>query len=101
MRIIFFVLFIISIFSLILIAGCNQDDPTITYIECNKDSDCGVGGCSGQICGGLDTINNIITTCEFRPEYECLKLTSCQCINNRCNWEENNQYKECVTSPKN
>lgn len=71
-----------------------------TEQECNLDSDCGIGGCSGQICGKKGIIENTVTTCEFREEYNCLKLTSCDCANNKCAWEENDAYKNCIEQIK-
>jgi len=67
-----------------------------TDIECTQDSDCGTGGCSGQICGLKEKVKDIITTCEYKPEYDCLNLTSCKCIDGTCQWEENNAYTECM-----
>ncbi len=89
-------LLILLFTSIILIAGCNQDNSTITYLECSKDVDCGVGGCSSQVCGLKETTKDMITTCEYKQEYDCLKQTSCRCIENRCKWEENNNYDECL-----
>jgi eight-cysteine-cluster-containing protein len=65
-------------------------------VECTQDPDCGTGGCSGQICGLKEEVGNITTTCEYRPEYDCLQLTSCKCINGECKWEENDAYLECM-----
>ncbi|RLI91476.1 MAG: hypothetical protein DRO90_02335 [Candidatus Altiarchaeales archaeon] len=69
--------------------------------ECNVDDDCGTGGCSNQICGPKEKVKGIITTCEYRPEYECLKLTSCKCIKGKCKWEETEEYEECLEKLKN
>jgi eight-cysteine-cluster-containing protein len=65
-------------------------------VECTNDSDCGTGGCSGQVCGLKDMVKDIITTCEYRPEYDCLNLTSCRCFDGRCQWEDNLAYIECM-----
>ena len=63
---------------------------------CISNADCGIGGCSGQICGAAEEINGIITTCEFRPEYACLGLTSCGCVAGKCKWVENTEYTACL-----
>lgn len=62
--------------------------------ECAKDSDCEVGGCSGQVCakGG----KRIITTCEYRPEYACYKFTDCACVDNKCKWVEKQEFVRCL-----
>ena len=68
--------------------------------ECATDADCATGGCSGQICGAEEKVKGLITTCEWREEYACLKLASCSCINNTCQWEEHNAYRNCLTMVK-
>ncbi|MBI4149522.1 eight-cysteine-cluster domain-containing protein [Candidatus Woesearchaeota archaeon] len=78
-----------------------QDKPAqTTNIECASDADCLTGGCSGQICGAKERVKGLITTCEWREEYACLRLTSCSCINNTCQWEENNNYGDCISNLK-
>lgn len=57
-----------------------------TLGQCQRDSDCTKGGCSGQICQSV-TEGLITTTCEWRECYDpatyCLE---CACENNQCKW---------------
>jgi eight-cysteine-cluster-containing protein len=69
------------------------EEPT----ECQTDADCVRAGCSSQLCVPAGTENDIITTCEFRPEYECLQLTSCSCIAGSCGFEDNPEYESCLS----
>ena len=76
-------------------------DPCLNHYgtavnDCSIDADCAAGGCSGQICGKKDAVKDIITTCEFKEEYGCLKLTSCGCENKKCMWKENKEYRFCL-----
>jgi eight-cysteine-cluster-containing protein len=71
-------------------------DKTAPEVECSTDADCGVGGCSGQVCTTAVEAPGLITTCEYRAEYDCLKLTSCGCVEGKCAWKENADYKACV-----
>lgn len=97
---------IISIMLVVFLAGCitQQQTTTTTTIttttttpaECVTNKDCGVGGCSGQICGPKDEVRDIITTCEWKPEYDCIKKTKCTCINGKCDWFENEEYLKCM-----
>lgn len=64
--------------------------------ECASDSGCGTGGCSGQVCGPKDAMAGLITTCEYRPEYDCLKLASCGCVEGSCQWRQSQLYRECI-----
>ncbi len=79
--------------------SCVQEKK-VSNVECTSDNDCGVGGCSGQVCGLKDKVKDIITTCEFRESYNCLKLTSCGCVDGKCEWIENQDYKECMEELK-
>ncbi|MEM5869765.1 MAG: eight-cysteine-cluster domain-containing protein [Candidatus Aenigmatarchaeota archaeon] len=61
-----------------------------TYSSCSKDSDCQVGGCSGQVCERVN--EGTITTCEFRECYIAKNYNlTCQCINNKCQWGYSNK----------
>lgn len=73
-----------------------KEFETMPIGECSTDSDCGTGGCSGQVCTTAEKAMGIITTCEFLPEYECLRLTSCGCIDGKCMWGENSAYRNCM-----
>ena len=76
-----------------------KQDPCFGHYlnkECNSDSDCAVAGCSSQACVTKEKAKDIITTCEYKPEYACLKLTSCSCINEECIFKENTEYTQCL-----
>lgn len=77
-----------------------SDDKTAAEVECGTDSDCGAGGCSGQVCTTAAEAAGIITTCEYRAEYDCLKLTSCGCVEGKCAWKENADYRTCFENAK-
>ncbi len=52
-------------------------------------------GCSGQICA--DT--NVITTCEWRPEYACYRNARCSTQNNGdCGWVMDDELKRCLAN---
>jgi len=65
---------------------------------CTSDSDCGTGGCSGQICGFKEEVEGIITTCEWVEEYGCLQETECGCVDGTCKWVENEGYIDCISN---
>jgi len=74
---------------------CKRVEKEVKSGECTSDADCAVGGCSGQLCGPRDKVNNIITTCEYLPIYACYGLTACSCISERCEWKENEAFMQC------
>lgn len=54
---------------------------------------CVITGCSGQICAD----EQVATTCEFRPEYECYKSAVCERqANNQCNWTLTENLVSCL-----
>lgn len=100
-------LIFILIILLFVFIGCkeykvpeNEIEKPVTDAECTIDSDCTAAGCSGQLCLPKDKAKNIMTTCEFKAEYECLRLTSCSCVKGKCGWVESEEYKECLEDKK-
>lgn len=89
---------ILFLLVIIFISACQNVEEPVIEVECNNDNDCATGGCSGQICGEKGEVEDITTTCEFREEYACLKETSCSCMNNKCEWEENDTYLNCLAN---
>ena len=88
----------ILIIFLVFLNGCfvsKEED-----LECVSDSDCVSAGCSSQLCVGASESKGIITTCEYRDEYACLELSSCGCVDNKCQWNENKEYVECLDGVK-
>ena len=88
----------IAIILLINLTSCTSTIPQGN--ECTKDSDCGTGGCSGEICGVKGQVEQIFSACVYLEEYECLKLTECKCINGNCIWEKTDEYTNCIKKYK-
>lgn len=58
---------------------------TSTFGQCNSNSDCEAGGCSGEVCEAKG--EGTITPCIYRECYEASNYNlSCQCISNKCQW---------------
>lgn len=53
--------------------------------NCLQDSDCFVGGCSGEVCGSEP---DIVTTCEFSENFPSVKDFQCECVSGVCGWRE-------------
>jgi eight-cysteine-cluster-containing protein len=67
-------------------------------VECTTDSDCSIGGCSSQLCGKKGEIEKVVTTCEYREDYGCLRLTKCGCIQGNCQWNQTSEYQNCLAN---
>ena len=50
-------------------------------------------GCSGQVCSDEE----VVTTCEFRPEYECYKTARCERqANGQCGFTQTRELTTCL-----
>jgi hypothetical protein len=58
---------------------------------------CKRSGCSGQVCADAD----VITTCEWRPEYACYKSARCERqANGNCGFTMTPELKSCLSRAK-
>ena len=72
-----------------------EEDEAIT--ENPGNGGCYVGGCSGQLC----TENrDMVSTCEFRPEYVCYRTAKCERqASGQCGWTETPELRMCLARP--
>lgn len=58
---------------------------------------CYKGGCSGQVCSDRP---DVITTCEFRPEYACYHTATCELqADGECGWTQTAELQACLGNP--
>lgn len=79
-------------------ATCGRECVPVA-IACNGEcpcSDCIAGGCSGQLC--VDASEEPpITTCEWRPEYDCYRTAICERqANGACGWTSTPELTQCL-----
>lgn len=56
---------------------------------------CVRSGCSGTVC--VEEGNEVITTCEFRPEYACYEKAACERQRSgECGWTETPAFQACL-----
>ena len=67
----------------------------VTSSEAMETPACYVGGCSSQVCSANP---NVITTCEYLPEYACLEQSQCgnYGAGGGCAWESSSEYMSCL-----
>lgn len=59
---------------------------------------CAPTGCSGQICAELGS--EIMTTCEFRPEYVCYRAAVCERqADGECGFTDTPELRACLANP--
>jgi len=63
---------------------------------CVEQEPCHSGGCSGQLC--IPVSQNLVTTCEWKPEYDCVKQSECGNFGpgGTCAWNETPEYAQCL-----
>ncbi len=65
-------------------------------VDSFQAADCQRAGCSSQVCANTA---NVITTCEFRPEYQCYADQYCQAQRNgHCGWSQDPALLMCIDS---
>jgi hypothetical protein len=73
-----------------IIFGTNPDKTA------NTSGNCVITGCSGQICAAEE----MVSTCEFQPEYSCYKTARCERNpSGDCAWVETAELKQCLANP--
>ncbi|PJE50490.1 MAG: hypothetical protein COV29_03725 [Candidatus Yanofskybacteria bacterium CG10_big_fil_rev_8_21_14_0_10_36_16] len=65
----------------------------ILFDSQSNSNGCIVTGCSGQVCADEE----MITTCEYLPEYACYKTATCERQSNgECEWTMTEELTECL-----
>ena len=60
--------------------------------------DCAIGGCNSELCLEASQKDKIVSTCIFRPEYECYKSARCEKQGSgRCGWSQTEDLKSCLS----
>ena len=70
----------------------SPDQPPATANDCVKS------GCSGTVC--VEPGNEVVTTCEYRPEYACYQDATCERQGDgSCGWTQTPELTACLASP--
>lgn len=61
---------------------------------------CKPAGCSGQICVDANEASDLVTTCEFLPQYACYKTATCERQSTgTCGWTQTSALSACLKNP--
>lgn len=72
-----------------------KETPTA---DVGSKSGCVPAGCSGQLCLEEEQAGNIMTTCEYKPEYACYRSAVCERQKSgACGWRETEELRICRT----
>lgn len=60
---------------------------------------CKVGGCSATVCSEASG-EDMMTTCEFKPEYACYRSATCEKqADGACGWTQTPELSACLANP--
>jgi hypothetical protein len=58
---------------------------------------CMVGGCSSQLCGEASEIDGLMSTCEYRAQYACYQVATCERQEGgACGWTMDDGLTQCL-----
>jgi hypothetical protein len=88
-------------------------DPKDTLNDCLRSSRAGIrpleeprreelmcitDGCFNEFCHDVRLPSMMLDRCDYRPEFECLRLTRCRSIDDRCEFEMTRDFRDCMDS---
>ena len=80
-------------------AGGSSSSSSSAAPERYVSAECRLGGCSAQICQGIDE-EPAVSNCEYRPIYECYKTGRCEKqADGRCGWTMTQELSACLLHP--
>ncbi len=86
-------LIIISLLIIVIIITYVFTKPLST----NNQNNCLISGCSKQLCAEEE----MITTCDFRPEYACYRSAECtRQTDGGCGWTKTTQLDHCLNNAR-
>ncbi|HEX2268610.1 MAG TPA: DUF6748 domain-containing protein [Pyrinomonadaceae bacterium] len=74
-------------------ANASASNPGPSTPPAQNPKPCFKTGCSGQVCADEE----VVTTCEFKPEYECYKRARCERqANGQCGFTDTPELRRCL-----
>ena len=74
----------------------NGNTNTFAVDYCESDDDCSTDGCNSEICHSQINSSGGVSICIYEERFSCLALSNCGCINNKCQWDQNDDYLTCL-----
>lgn len=73
-----------------------EGEPSPATDDGGEGAPCKPTGCSGIVCSDEE----VMTTCEYRPEYECYKTATCtRQPDGECGWTQTPELDACLKDP--
>ena len=82
--------------------GISVGEPNPSAPQPITSGGCMVGGCSGQLCVDAKTGGDMVTTCEYRAEYACYQVATCERqADGQCGWTMTPELNQCLNDTEN
>lgn len=79
-------------------AETTEPTPSTGSAAPSAAGDCIKSGCSGIVC--TEPGNEVMTTCEFKPEYACYQKATCERQSDgKCGWTKSGELDACLANP--
>jgi eight-cysteine-cluster-containing protein len=88
----------VAVAAVAAMAACSKPGPAQPPPdhETPPAAECRATGCSGTVCSAED----VVTTCEFRPEYACYQDATCAAQSDgQCGWTMTPELEACLADP--
>ncbi|HVE87886.1 MAG TPA: hypothetical protein VND93_33740 [Myxococcales bacterium] len=78
------------------LSACGGDDVRQKASGAIEVGPCHIGGCSAQLCSSR---TDLISTCEWRPEYACYRSATCEPQQDgSCGWTQSQELTACIAA---
>lgn len=78
------------------VVACSKPGPAQPPTDDPQPAECRATGCSGTVCSAED----VVTTCEYRPEYACYQDATCaRQADGQCGWTMTAELEACLADP--
>src|SRR5688572_14117062 len=90
----FLLIALLVLVGLVVYFGIDREDLQTPTPSLSPDTAaCRPTGCSGQMCADED----VVTTCEFKPEYACYRTARCERQpSGECGWTMTSDLQSCL-----
>lgn len=78
-------------------AGSGSAPPAAEAVPAKRAPTCVVAGCSKELCLSEEKARDLMSTCEWKEEYRCFQMMTCEAqANGECGFTPNEKSEACL-----